>query len=124
MMEFLTSNALSINQKKTQLQEYMVKQKRSRQKQISPQLIVTTIEGNKTIKKQMYTRLLGINLHEDMTWRSHLELGEKLLLQTLRRRLGSLRHLGGVVPEKGRRMLASSLITSKIIYMIQVWGDP
>ena len=120
--EYLTSNSLSINQKKTQLQEFMVKQKQARLTTTSPEIVVRTAEGDKTIKNKMNTRLLGLNLHEDLSWRLHLELGDKPLLPTLRKRLGGLRHIGRKVPEQGRKLLASSLIISKITYMIQVWG--
>ena len=42
-----------------------------------------------------------------------MELGDKPLLQTLRKRLGGLRHIGRKVPEQGRKLLASSLILMK-----------
>ena len=89
---------------------------------MSPTLNVRTTEGEKTIKNKMHIRLLGLNIHEDLSWRSHLELGEKLLFLALRRRLGGLRHKGKMILKNGRKILANSLILSKIIYMIQIWG--
>ena len=64
----------------------------------------------------------GLNLQSDLSWRSHLESGEKPLLQTLRKRLGALCHLGKTIPKSGRLVLLNGLILSKIIYMIAIWG--
>ena len=120
--EYLESNRLSINQKKTMLQEHMVKQKRNKQTTEQPVINVNTENGIKTIRNQVHTRILGLNLHQDLSWRSHLEQGAKPLLPTLRRRLGALRHMGNLIPRTGRKLLANGLIISKVIYMIQVWG--
>ena len=76
--EFLNSNKLVINQTKTTISEFMSKQKRPRIKTQQPTLTVTGAEGEiKEIKHDKFTRLLGINLQEDTSWRGHLELGEK-----------------------------------------------
>ena len=120
--EFLTRNKLTINEKKSKIQEYMVKQKRARLVSEPPEIKVVTVEGVKTIKSNKSERLLGINLQDDISWKSHLQTGEKPLISTLCKRLGALRHLGTQVPKNGRKLLATGLILSKIVYMIPVWG--
>ena len=115
--KFLENNELSINQTKTKTQDYMVRQKRVRDTSSPTVLVIETVDGQKNL-----TTTLGLNLHRDLSWRSHLELGPKPLLPTLRRRLGTLQHLGRAISRKGRQTLTNGLILSKIIYMLPVWG--
>ena len=100
----------------------MVRQKRVRLRTDPPELNVQTPEGMKTIKSNVSERLLGINLQNDTSWKSHLQTGDKPLMSALRKRLGALKHLGTQVPKNGRKLLATGLIISKLIYMIPVWG--
>ena len=119
---FLESNKLCINKSKTKVQNFMVKQRRAKNIYNETVMTVQSEDGDKDINNQMHTRWLGLNLHQDLSWRSHLELGSKPLLPTLRRRLGALQHLGKSIPRRGRLALATGLLLSKIIYMIPVWG--
>ena len=119
---FLQSNQLCINKSKTKAQNFMVRQKRAKVPPDPPILEVQTPDGMKFIQNQTHTRLLGLNLHQDLGWRSHLYLGQKPLIPALRRRLGALKHLGNSVPRRGRLILANGLILSKLSYMISVWG--
>ena len=120
--EFLQSNQLSINQSKTKTQNYMVRQKRARVDNDPVMMTVETEEGTKDIKNEIHAKILGINLQEDLGWRSQLESGTKPLLPNLRRRVGALRHIRNQIPRKGRLILANGLVLSKMLYMIQVWG--
>ena len=70
---------------------------------------IQTTEGPKEMKNKLYSRILGLNLHQDYSWRAHLEQG-------------ALRYLGSTIPRRGRLMLTNGLIISKLIYMISVWG--
>ena len=122
LTEFIQSNLLCINQGKTKTQNFMVHQKRTRVENDLNMLIINTRDGQKVIKNEKFTRILGLNLQEDITWRGQLETGQKPLLPSLRKRLGSMRHIGRQIPRRGRLILANGLIVAKIIYMIQVWG--
>ena len=122
---YLTSNGLKVNKSKTLIQECMVMQKRAKLNSAPPTLIVqqeTDETEEQELVNQVHSRFLGINLNRDLSWRSHLEQGDKPLLPALRRRLGGLKHLGNNIPQRARRTLANSLIVSKVIYMIPVWG--
>ena len=120
--EFLESNELVVNQDKTQTQNFMVRQKHVEIPPDPQVLEVQTMDGVKQIHNKICTRLLGINLHQDLSWRAHFELGIKSLLPDLRKRLGALVHIRKSIPIKGRLMLVNGLLMSKIIYMIPVWG--
>ena len=119
---FLQSNQLCINERKSKYQNFMVKQKRAKVLPDPPTLILQTWEGEKVLFNQIHSRLLGLNLHQDLGWRSHFYLGTKPLIPALRRRLGQLKHLGSLIPRRGRQHLANGLIVSKLSYMITVWG--
>ena len=103
----------------------MVKQKCAKITTEPPVLIVEPEMEDKDdqeLDSAIHSRFLGINLNHDLSWRSHLELGEKPLLPALRSRLGGLEHLGSIIPQTGRRILGNGLILSKISYMLPVWG--
>ena len=120
--DFLQSNRLCINQSKTKTQNFMVHQKRARVEDDPDIMTIVTQDGQKTVSNTKHGRILGLNLEEDLGWRSQLETGPKPLLPCLRKRVGQLRHIGRQIPKQGRLILANGLIVSKIIYMIQVWG--
>ena len=121
---FLQNNGLCVNKDKTKCQNYMVKQKYAKVVCCDP-LVMTVESGENEVKdiiNQEQVRILGLNLQRDYSWRAHLETGGRPLLQSLRSRIGALKHLGNVIPMNGRRQLVNGLIISKLIYMIQVWG--
>ena len=118
---FLQNNGLCVNKDKTKCQNYMVKQKYVKVVCCDP-LVMTVEAGENEVKdiiNQEQVRILGLNLQRDYSWRAHLETGGRPLLQSLRSRIGALKHLGNVIPMNGRQQLVNGLIISKLIYMIQ-----
>ena len=97
----MNSLELVVNLSKTSLLEGMVKQKRSRQKDVQPSL--TTIKKNgeeKIIYPEQYIILLGTNIEQNLSWNAHLIHGDKAVLPTCRQQLGSLRHISKQIPIK------------------------
>ena len=121
--DFLQNNGLCVNRAKTKCQNFMAKQKHTRV-HCDPVVMVVKWEDDedKDICNLNQVRLLGLNLQQDYSWRAYLESGSRPLIQALRSRLSALKHLGNVIPLKGRRQLVNGLIISKLIYMIPVWG--
>ena len=120
---YLNSQDLHVNLTKTTLLESMTKQKRPRLKGIQPLLTTTNKTGEiKQIKPNKSIRLLGMNLNENLSWNSHLHNGDKALIPAMRKTLGSLKHISSQIPLKSRKLLASSLILSKMQYCIALWG--
>ena len=100
---FLNSNRLSINQSKTVIQEFMLKQKRCKIKGEPPTLQTLTDKGeSKEVKVMKSNILLGGTLQNDLKWRAHLESGEEPMLSNLRKKLGALKHLSKNIPRKSR----------------------
>ena len=87
--EFLNNNGLTVNGEKTTITECMVAQKRVRCKGEPPTISTSDKQGNpKQIQTSKSTRILGMNIQDNLHWNSHLEEGEKAVLPTLRKRLG------------------------------------
>ena len=108
--DFLANNKLSINKDKTTLNEIMIKQKRTRTPGQTPTLDVVDSKGEpKQLTSDKFTRILGGNIGDNLSWKYHLETGEKPLLPRLRQQLGALNMLRGQLPEKSRLNLAKWL---------------
>ena len=63
-----------------------------------------------------------MNLQNNLTWNSHLEIGSKSLLPSLRKCLGALRNIGNMIPQASKNTLARGIITSRLTYLISIWG--
>ena len=123
MQNFLNSQELSVNIAKTNILESLVKQKRTKLKGTQPQIVTLNDKGEeKVVKPTKYIRLLGVNWEQNLSWNSHISTGEKALLPATRRQLGALKYISGQVPLKSKLLLANSLIVSRIVYAITIWG--
>ena len=70
-----------------------------------PSLTVMAESGEpKEIKSENHIRLLGANLLQNTSWKSHLVDGEKAALPALRSKLGSLIHISTQLPSKSRKL--------------------
>ena len=79
--DFLTDNKLVINREKMTVTEVMVRQKRAKIAGTPPSLqVLDKFNTMKTLLAGKYTRLLGGNLSDNLTWSDHLEAGEKAIL--------------------------------------------
>ena len=123
LKEFLNNNGLTMNEEKTTVTECMVAQKRAKCRGTPPSINATDKNGlPKIIQSGNSTRILGMNIQDNLHWNSHLEEGEKAVLPILRSRLGQLRHIGHLLPAGSRLTLANGMICSKLHYLIGVWG--
>ena len=73
-----------------------------------------------------HSRILGATLQNNLTWQAHLETAEKAIIPEARRKLGALYSLKKFLPQSSRLQLATSLIVSKLVYLVPLWGggDP
>ena len=123
MKSYLRDNDLCLNPGKTKLLECMISQKKGKMMGQPPTLVVETGQGTrKEIVDTGHLRILGANLMANMTWASHLETGSKALLPGIRRQLGAFQHLGRKLPRSCRKILAATMIMSRIMYLMPVWG--
>ena len=88
-----------------------------------PTLSVVMVPGvTKVINNSGACKVLGVHLQANTLWAVHLEKGENALLPSLRRQLGSLKHLGKKIPFSCRKLIASVIILSKLMYQMPLWG--
>ena len=121
--KYMDANELSMNMGKTEIVQCMVRQKRTRIGGAPPQITVQKPDGTlKQITAAISCRLLGTNINQDITWKHHLEQGERALLPALRSQIGMLTHIGQNIPMRSKLLLANGLIVSKVTYLIQMWG--
>ena len=127
IFNFLNSCGLEVNQSKTSLTEYMTRQKRVRMPGDPPQLtVVENIDGTfveKCVTDKVYSRILGGNIRNDLTWTSHLSTGKRALLPAVRKQLGALHSLRQSLSMKAKLQLANSFILSRLNYIISLWGN-
>ena len=127
IVDYLNANGLAVNQSKTGLTEYMTRQKRAKTPGIPPELTVREIvDGkltNEHITDKVWSRILGGNLKNDLTWDAHLETGKKPILPAVRRQLGALSKLRNSISTKGKLQLVNGLVVSRLSYIISLWGN-
>ena len=127
IMDLLTANGLELNQGNTSLTEYMSSQKRTKLPGIPPELTVSEWSkgkfSDKLITDKIYGRILGGNIKNNLSWDSHLLTGEKAIIPATRRIIGSLHSIKHLLSHKAKLKLVNSLVLSKLIYIISLWGN-
>ena len=84
---------------------------------------VTSPTDTRDIIDKGYCKILGAILQANLSWAEQLEKGKRALLPTLRRNLGALQHLGKKIPLGCRKIMATGLIMSRLIYLMPLWGS-
>ena len=121
---FLNDNKLTVNRDKTTINEIMIHQKRAKLSDSPPTLTVKDKDGqDKTLSVRQYTRLLGGNVSNNLTWTHHIESGDKAMIPQLRKQMGALNMLSKQIPQSSKLILSNGLIISRVCYLIQIWGS-
>ena len=121
--EYLNLNDLVINMDKMVLSECMIKQKWGRTAGSPTELEVENAAGQlETVRDSQYCRVLGATIQNNLTWIGHLEHAKKAILPEVRRNLGLLRSLRRKLPRSCRDTMARGMVTSKLTYLISIWG--
>ena len=127
IVDFLNSNGLKVNVGKTTLTEYMTHQKRSKSRGIPPELTVTKLVKGRLVDTHIldspYSRFLGMNLKNNMSWDAHLNTGKRAILPAIRKHLGALSSLRQCLSRKAKLQLANSFVVSKLLYGACLWGN-
>ena len=130
--DFLNANGLQVNESKTTLTEYMTHQKRAKIQGTPPELIIQELvknrDGTETLEDilvtdKKITRMLGLNIQNNLLWDGHLTSGKKAVLPAVRRQIGMISRLAKNMSFKARLHLTNSLVLSRLSYMICMWGN-
>ena len=116
---FMNNNKLKLNSDKTHLMllatDYAWKRK------LSPNSLSLNT-GQEVISTTSCEQLLGGFIAQNLKWTNHILLNEKSLVNQLGTRLNALKKVSKVADFKTRKMLADGLFTSKLVYLIPLWG--
>ena len=118
MAEFLTDNKLKVNDEKTHLLVMTTRQKRRFIDTDSVQIQTPSA----IIKPSSVERLLGAQVHQDMRWVEHILESESSLVKSLNIRVGALKKLSNMASFKTRKIVASGIFMSKLIYLMPLWS--
>ena len=75
--DFLRDNSLLINLPKTSLTEVMIRQKKTKTPGTPPSLTVKNGHEDKLVKDKEFTRILGANVHRNMSWKISPGVGDE-----------------------------------------------
>ena len=75
------------------------------------------------IKPSESQKLLGVNLHQSMSWNQQIRDGKESVLRQITSRVNGLRKLAPRADMKTKFMLANGIVMSKISYGLAVWGS-
>ena len=125
---YLNANGLQVNQSKTNLSEFMMRQKCARIKGLPPDMTVKEEvkdrAGNLKMEDKHITdkdncRILGLTLKTNLTWESHLNTSKKAILPAVRRQIGFLSKLSYNMSKKVT-VTVSQLFSNK---QVNLWNQ-
>ena len=118
MAEYLTENRLCINTDKTHMMVLCTEQKRRHIDTHS----VTLDTGSEIIHPTPVELLLGYQVHQNLGFGNFLISGKDSVISSLNKRIGALKSIAQVSNFKTRLSVCSSLVISRILYMLPLYG--
>ena len=115
----MVNNKLVLNSDKTHVLVLASAQKHRKHGNFGIQLDT----GNETIEPVEDEFLLGANLSNNFLWNQHIRDGSKALVTSLSRKNTALAKISNISDFKTQKMIGSSLITSTLSYIIQVYSS-
>ena len=109
--KYMASNGLIANHKKTVFM--LINNKEQNSEKIKIRV------GNNQIEQESNTKLLGMNIQDNLGWKEHFT-GKNGLFSCLNKRLFAIRRVKNHVPKDKLPRLAHSLWTSKLRYGLQL----
>ena len=115
--EYMASNKLVINDDKTHLLVMAPRRLAGRRQEVVVQAGEFNITPTETEK------ILGIRIHQSMTWNHHVKNGEGAVLRQLTTRVNGLRKLSNRADKQTKLALANCIVISKLAYGLEMWGN-
>ena len=117
--EFMINNRLKLNDEKSHLLVISTSQARVRAHSCNLVEIRTPTE---IIRPTCHEKLLGCWVQDNLKWSDHLRDHKESLIKALSRRCSAVKKLAKITSFKDRKMLAEGIFTSKLTYLIALWG--
>jgi hypothetical protein len=118
MADFLTDNKLKVNDEKTHMLVMTTRQKRRHVDTDSTRIFTPS----STITPSCTERLLGAEIHQNLGWREHILDSENSLVKSLNKRLGALKKIQKIASFRTRKLIATGIFISKLIYLMPLWS--
>ena len=115
--DYMAANKFVINADKTHLMVMAPRRLAGQRNQVE------IVAGDFTIRPTESQKLLGINLHQSMSWNHQIRDGKESVLRQLVSRVNGLRKLAPRASFKTKLMLANGIVISKLTYGLVVWGN-
>ena len=115
--DYMAANKFVINADKTHLMVMAPRRMAGRRGEVNVRA------GEYVIKPTESEKLLGINIHQSMTWNHHVRDGAGSVLKQITARINGLKKLTYKADFRTKLTLANGIIMSKLSYGIGMWGN-
>ena len=115
--DYMAANKLVINGDKTHLVVIGTKKTAAGRQQVS-----INADGHEIVPSRS-EKLLGGIISDDLKWKEHLLGSNQSLVSQLTGRINGLLKVASSAPVKTRLMVANGIFMSKLVYLIQLWGN-
>ena len=116
--DWLTTNKLTLNTKKSNLVIFRPKQKKIR---YLPQISIFDSEKNRrvSLEHKSYIKYLGVLIDENLSWKNHLDC----VITKISKTIGMIAKLRHFVPSSVLTNIYKSLILPYLTYGLVAWGN-
>ena len=114
---YMAANKFVINADKTHLMVMAPRRQAGRRAEVS------IVAGDFTIKPSDSQKLLGVTIHQSMSWNQHIRDGKESVLKQLTSRVNGLKKLAPRASFQSKLMIANGIVMSKLGYGLAVWGS-
>ena len=115
--EYVSSNKLVINSDKTHLMVMAPRRLAANRGEVTIQA------GEYTITPSESQKLLGIQIHQSMSWNHHVRDAEGSVMKQLITRVNGVKKLTHKADFKTKLMIANGIVMSKLTYGLALWGN-
>ena len=117
--DFMLDNRLKLNDDKSHLIVISTNQARIRTQSCN---LVEIRTPTGVLKPSHHEKLLGCWVQENLKWSDHVRDHKESLARTLYTRFSAIKKVARITSFKDRKMLAEGIFTSKLTYLIALWG--
>ena len=114
----MTSNRLKVNGDKTHLMIMMTDQAR----RLKPNFDIEIEIDNEIIETSKNEKMLGGIISQNLKWTEHIRDNKESLIKCLTKRLFALYKICKISNFKTRKTIAEGIFSSKLIYLMPLWG--
>ena len=116
--DYMAKNRLVLNSNKT----HLIVMAAPNLHRIHGDFGITLDTGAEIIQPKFCEKMLGGYISNNFKWNEHIRGNESSIYKTLVSRIYALRKISQFSSFKTRRMIANGVVTSRLIYLIQLWG--